>query len=101
MNYLNRNGIKIGGDFPTFIIAELSANHNQDFDIAVETVKAAKEAGADAIKLQTYTADTITMIHFFASRLNLNFLRLFIKILSFHCFNIKNKLELICDLNMI
>jgi pseudaminic acid synthase len=44
-----------------FIIAELSANHNGSKDIALETIKAAKEAGADAIKLQTYTADTITM----------------------------------------
>lgn len=44
-----------------FIIAELSANHNQDFEVAVETIRAAKEAGADAIKLQTYTADTITI----------------------------------------
>lgn len=44
-----------------FIIAELSANHGGDISIAVETVKAAKRAGADAIKLQTYTADTITL----------------------------------------
>ncbi|MBN2572863.1 MAG: pseudaminic acid synthase [Ignavibacteriales bacterium] len=44
-----------------FIIAELSANHNQDFDVAMKTIKAAKEAGADAIKLQTYTPDTITI----------------------------------------
>jgi len=44
-----------------FIIAELSANHNQNFDLAVKTIKAAKEAGADAIKLQTYTADTLTL----------------------------------------
>lgn len=44
-----------------FIIAELSANHNQDFDIAVQTIKAAKEAGADAIKLQTYTPDIMTI----------------------------------------
>lgn len=44
-----------------FIIAELSANHNNDFEIALKTIKAAKEAGADAIKLQTYTADTITL----------------------------------------
>lgn len=44
-----------------FVIAELSANHNQNFEIAVETIRAAKEAGADAIKLQTYTADTITI----------------------------------------
>lgn len=51
----------IGPDKPTFIIAELSANHNQSFDIAAKTIKAAKKSGADAIKLQTYTADTITI----------------------------------------
>jgi pseudaminic acid synthase len=44
-----------------FIIAELSANHNHDFGTAVKTIKAAKEARADALKLQTYTADTITL----------------------------------------
>ena len=46
---------------PTFVVAELSANHNQDYDIAVKTVYKAKEVGADAIKLQTYTPDTITI----------------------------------------
>ncbi|MCB0257021.1 MAG: pseudaminic acid synthase [Anaerolineae bacterium] len=51
----------IGFDYPTYIIAELSANHNQDFDQAVQLVHAAKEAGADAVKLQTYTPDTITI----------------------------------------
>jgi pseudaminic acid synthase len=51
----------IGAGHPVYVIAELSANHNQNFDQAVQIVKAAKEAGADAIKLQTYTADTITM----------------------------------------
>jgi len=45
----------------TFIIAELSANHNQDFEIAVKTIKEVKKSGADAIKLQTYTPDTITI----------------------------------------
>ncbi len=45
----------------TFIVAELSANHNQDRTIALETIKAAKVAGADAVKLQTYTADTLTL----------------------------------------
>jgi len=44
-----------------FIIAELSANHNQDINLAKETIKAAKEVGADAIKLQTYTPDTMTI----------------------------------------
>jgi N-acetylneuraminate synthase len=51
----------IGPGHPTYIIAELSANHGQDFDQAVRLVHAAKEAGADAIKLQTYTADTLTI----------------------------------------
>ena len=46
---------------PVFIIAELSANHNGSLETALETVKAAKRAGADCIKLQTYTADTITL----------------------------------------
>lgn len=44
-----------------FIIAELSANHNQDKDLAIETIKAAKRAGANAVKLQTYRPDTITI----------------------------------------
>ena len=45
----------------TFIIAEMSANHNGSKQIGIETIRAAKRAGADAIKLQTYTADTITL----------------------------------------
>lgn len=45
----------------TFIIAEMSANHNHKIENALAIIKAAKEAGADAVKLQTYTADTITM----------------------------------------
>lgn len=52
---------RIGKDSPVFIIAELSANHNGSLDNALETIKAAKRVGADAIKLQTYTADTITI----------------------------------------
>lgn len=46
---------------PVFIIAELSANHNGSLETALETVKAAKRAGANCIKLQTYTAETITL----------------------------------------
>ncbi len=49
------------GKGKTFIIAELSANHGHDIEIAKETIRAAKRVGADAIKLQTYTADTITL----------------------------------------
>ncbi|MDO8871790.1 MAG: pseudaminic acid synthase [Methanoregula sp.] len=52
---------KIGALFPVYIIAELSANHNQDFNQAVALIKAAKEAGADAVKIQTYTPDTLTI----------------------------------------
>jgi len=55
------NKRKIGPNQPTYIIAEMSANHAQDFGKAVEILKAAKEAGADAVKLQTYTPDTITI----------------------------------------
>jgi pseudaminic acid synthase len=51
----------IGANNPCFIIAELSANHGGDINTAKETIKAAKRAGADAIKLQTFTADTITL----------------------------------------
>lgn len=56
---INRRRIQPG--LPAYIIAELSANHHQNFDDAVKLVHAAKEAGADAVKLQTYTPDTITI----------------------------------------
>ena len=58
---MNIRGKSIGRKKSIFIIAELSANHLQKFDNAVKLVKAAKKIGADAIKLQTYTADIITM----------------------------------------
>jgi pseudaminic acid synthase len=52
---------KIGGSDPCFIIAEISCNHQQKFEQAVGLIKAAVDAGADAIKLQTYTPDTMTI----------------------------------------
>ena len=52
---------EISDSHRAFIIAELSANHNQNINIAIETIRAAKRAGADCIKLQTYTPDTITI----------------------------------------
>ncbi len=51
----------ISKNAPAFIVAEMSANHNMDYNRAVQIVRAAKEAGADAVKIQTYTADTITL----------------------------------------
>ena len=61
MTNFSISGRRIGPNLPVYVIAELSANHNQQFEQAVGLVKAAKEAGADAIKLQTYTPDTITI----------------------------------------
>ncbi len=54
-------GRRIGPGHPAYIIAELSANHGQDFEQAVAIMKVAKDSGADAIKLQTYTPDTLTI----------------------------------------
>ena len=55
------NNRVIGSGNPVYIIAEMSANHNQSFEQAVKIIKAAKECGADAVKLQTYTPDTLTI----------------------------------------
>ena len=55
------NEKEIGSGSDVFIIAELSANHNGSLETALQTIQAAKRAGADCIKLQTYTADTITI----------------------------------------
>ena len=59
--FITIDGRNIGPEFPPYIIAELSANHNGNIDRAYRIIEEAKEAGADAIKLQTYTHDTITM----------------------------------------
>ncbi|MDP3920135.1 MAG: pseudaminic acid synthase [Candidatus Omnitrophota bacterium] len=54
-------GRRIGPGEPVYIVAEMSANHHQDYEEAVNILRAAKDAGADAVKIQTYTADTITL----------------------------------------
>jgi N-acetylneuraminate synthase len=59
--YMDINGRRIGPGQPTYVVAEMSANHNQSFDEAIKVIEAAKDAGADAIKLQTYTPDTLTI----------------------------------------
>ncbi len=61
MKKINIGGFEISDESPVFIIAELSANHNGSLETAIETIRAAKRTGADAIKFQTYTADTITL----------------------------------------
>jgi pseudaminic acid synthase len=61
MNEIVISKRKIGVKYPTYIIAEMSANHNQEFGQAVRIIRAAKDAGAEAVKLQTYTADTMTI----------------------------------------
>jgi pseudaminic acid synthase len=55
------NDRKLGKGHPSYIIAEMSANHNHDYDAAIKLIEKAKWAGADAIKLQTYTPDTMTI----------------------------------------
>lgn len=60
-NFIEIDGVKIGNDFSPYIIAELSANHNGDINRAYKIMEAAKLAGANAIKLQSYTHETITL----------------------------------------
>jgi pseudaminic acid synthase len=61
MKTVEIDGRKIGSEFSPYIIAELSGNHNQSIDRAKALIKSAKECGADAVKLQTYTAETMTL----------------------------------------
>ena len=58
---INIGGVSIGKDHKPFVIAELSGNHNQSLDTALEMVRVAADCGVQAIKLQTYTADTMTL----------------------------------------
>ena len=60
-NPMNIAGRHIGPGFPPYVIAEMSANHNGKLETALRIIEEAKKAGADAVKLQTYTADTITL----------------------------------------
>ena len=59
--HITINNHKIGADYAPYIIAEMSANHNGSLQTAFKIIDEAKKAGADAVKLQTYTADTITL----------------------------------------
>ncbi|HSS98213.1 MAG TPA: pseudaminic acid synthase [Terriglobales bacterium] len=60
-NYIQIRERRIGFGEPAYIVAEMSANHNQSYDQAVRLIHAAKECGVDAVKIQTYTADTMTV----------------------------------------
>ena len=59
--YLQIKDRRIGPGHPCYVVAEMSANHNQNYDEAVKIIEAASAAGADAVKLQTYTPDTLTI----------------------------------------
>lgn len=59
--FIEINGRRVGTGYPTYVVAEMSGNHNLQFERAVEILRMAKANGADAIKLQTYTPDTLTI----------------------------------------
>ena len=61
MNSFQIDGRRVGPGEPVYVVAEMSANHNQDLQQAIKIIHAAKDAGADAVKLQTYTPDSLTI----------------------------------------
>jgi len=61
MKVIEIKGRKIGSGYAPFIIAEMSGNHNQSLERALEIVDAAAKSGAHGLKIQTYTADTMTL----------------------------------------
>ena len=61
MQEINIAGKKIAANYPPFVVAEMSGNHNQSLNRALEIVEAAAKAGVNAVKIQTYTADTMTL----------------------------------------
>jgi N-acetylneuraminate synthase len=61
--HLDIGGRRVGPGEPVYIVAEMSANHNGDYRQAVDIMQAARDAGADAVKIQTYTPDTMTIAH--------------------------------------
>lgn len=61
MSYITIKDRKIGDGYPAYIIAEMSANHSGSIELAKEIIRAAKESGADCVKIQTYTPDTLTI----------------------------------------
>jgi pseudaminic acid synthase len=60
-SHIHVGNVRVGSDCPPFVIAEMSGNHNQSLDRALAIVEAAAQAGAQALKIQTYTADTMTL----------------------------------------
>src|SRR3954451_5050513 len=61
MSTIDIGGVPVGPDHQPFVIAEMSGNHNGDLERALEIVRAVADSGAQALKLQTYTADTMTL----------------------------------------
>ena len=61
MNKIKLDNVNIGPAFPPYIVAEMSGNHNGDINNAFKIIDSAKNSGANAIKIQTYKADTITL----------------------------------------